>query len=263
MSELWAFIPVGLFTGLLVGLTGMGGAALTTPVLMLFGGLSPLAAVGTDLVYSAATKMAGAGVHWRNNSVDKESLRRLAAGSIPAGLVTVALLKFFVAEHRDAVNSVMIHALAIALAGSAIVILFRTWKGRLHGDTVSPCGPVSGATPRTWATVVAGVAVGSLVALSSVGSGVLVCAYLTLATAMPAQRIVGTDVVHGFVLTLAVAAGHLSLGAIRWDLVIALLVGSVPGVILGARLTSRVSEPALKTILATVLILAAAGLLNH
>ena len=239
----------GLLVGLLVGLTGVGGGSLMTPVLVLVFGFAPKAAVGTDLLFAAATKSVGTGVHGLKGSVDWRIVRRLATGSLPATIVTLLVLSVV----DDGVDNTS-QAISLVLGG----VLVLTSIGVFARDRI-----VRWLAPRTdrltdrrvaLITVCVGAVLGTLVSLTSVGAGALgMTVLLVLYNRAPVSRLVGSDIAHAVPLTLAAGIGHWWIGSINLGLLASLLVGSVPGVIAGSLLASRVPERTLTLALAAVL----------
>jgi hypothetical protein len=241
---------VGFLVGAVVGLTGMGGGALMTPLLVLLFGVHPATAVGTDLLYAAATKTAGTAVHARSGSVDWTLVRRLAAGSLPAAALTLLVLGQF--DLRSAHATQFVSAvLGVALLLTAAALLLRqrllAWAQRCKVS-------IQGAAADS-ATVLTGAVLGVLVSISSVGAGALgVTALLFLYPRLAAVRIVGTDIAHAVPLTLVAGLGHWWLGSVDWALLASLLIGSLPGIWLGSRLAVKVPETVLRPVLATMLV---------
>jgi len=246
----------GFGVGLLVGMTGVGGGSLMTPLLILLFGIHPATAVGTDLLYAAATKTGGSLVHGIARSIDWPMVRRLAAGSIPATVVTLALLSFL-NLNSGAARSLITIVLCLALFLTACVLIFRKpilnyYQGRF--PTLDP-------RKTALATVLVGAVLGVLVSISSVGAGAIgVMALVILYPPMPMARIVGSDIAHAVPLTLIAGVGHWMFGAVDWHIVGSLLAGSLPGIFLGSYLATRVPEPALRFLLAATLILVAGKL---
>jgi len=241
------FPATGFVVGILVGLTGMGGAALMTPFLILVLGTTPVVAVGTDLVYGAVTKMVGAFMHWRNGTVDLGLVKRLALGSVPGGLLAVGVIHLLP-------DSVLNSDTAVRRAlGVMLVVVALTLLSRLLG--VHP--PPLPERWRTWlqgrGTVVAGFVIGALVGFTSVGSGSLLIAFLVGVYALTPAQIVGTDVFHAAILVTATGVAHAQAGVVDWGIVSGLLVGSIPGVALGSWLAPRMPAPALRIGLAVLL----------
>lgn len=245
-------IAAGFVIGVLIGLTGMGGGSLTTPFLILFAGVGPMVAVGTDLVYSAATKWLGAAIHLRQRTVDLRLAGLVAAGSVPGSLAGVAMIHSL----GDSADDFVAKGLGVALILVAAVQLLRSrWA-----DRPPPPDPPRRRSPVI--AVILGAGVGVLVGLTSVGSGTLVVAgLLLLYPSLPIARIVGTDLVQAAFLTSAAGVAYLVLGRVELGLVGALLVGSMPGVVIGSRLSARAPERFLRPALAGVLVFAGLRLL--
>ena len=247
----------GVLVGLLVGLTGVGGGSLMTPILVLAFGFHPATAVGTDLLYASATKSVGTFVHGWRGSVDWRVVARLAAGSLPATLATLLALGR-AGEHSAAVNHLITLVLGIMLVTTAVATLFRH---RLLGWLTPRLGRAEGRR-RTVLTVALGVVLGVLVSLTSVGAGALgMTALLVLYPQHPLSRLVGSDIAHAVPLTLVAGVGHWALGAVDFTLLGSLLVGSVPGIIVGSLIATRVREGVLTPILAATLALVGVKLL--
>jgi uncharacterized membrane protein YfcA len=237
----------GFIVGVIVGLTGVGGGSLMTPLLIVAFGVAPATAVGTDLLYAALTKSAGAYVHARRGNVDWRTTGWLAAGSVPTAGATLWVLHVLAANPK-AVSSIVTTTLACALFATAAALLLR---GRI--------APVEGTEdvlpPRPKASVALGVVLGALVTLSSVGAGALgTIALLTLFPRVRAARIVGTDIAHAIPLTLVAGLGHAALGGVDWMLLASLTVGSIPGIWLGSHASSRVPDRWLRSMLAAILL---------
>jgi hypothetical protein len=244
------FALSGFFVGLLIGQTGMGGGSLMTPILVLLFGLHPATAVGTDLLYASATKTVGTLVHGLNHTVEWRIVSRLAIGSVPATVLTLLLIAQLDLSGRAA-SEVISTTLGVMLLLTSSTLIFRQrflnlLDGRL--DHLTERG-----TAR-W-TVIVGSVLGVLVTISSVGAGALgVTALLVLYPRLPIARIVGSDIAHAVPLTLVAGVGHWWLGSVDWPLLVSLLCGSVPGIILGSYLSSRIPEFVLRPILAVTLV---------
>lgn len=238
----------GLLVGLLVGMTGIGGGSLMTPVLILIFGVHPETAVGTDLLYASATKTVGTGVHSISRSVDWQIVSRLAVGSIPATIMTIyALTLLGPASHET--STLITGVLGGALFLTAASLLFRGTILRIYADHIE----LSLKSTRL-ATTATGFVLGVLVAISSVGAGALgVTALLLLYPRLPMVRIVGSDIAHAVPLTLVAGIGHWLIGSLDWLLLLSLLIGSIPGIIVGSFLANRVSEAVLRTLLSVIL----------
>jgi len=248
----------GLFVGFLVGLTGVGGGSLMTPILVLLFGVHPATAVGTDLLYAAATKSAGTLVHGLKGSVDWRVTLRLAAGSVPAATVTLILLHRYGMDTPRAGDLIQT-VLGAALLVTATALIFRpqlaAFAARHRG--------APRASSTLMLTVATGAVLGALVSLTSVGAGAIgVTVLLLLYPALPTARIVGSDVAHAVPLTLLAGAGHWLLGSIDWSMLVSLLCGSLPGIALGSLLSARAPDKLLRHILAATLTLVGARLLS-
>jgi len=241
---------LGFVVGLLVGLTGMGGGALMTPALILLGLARPAIAVGTDLVWGTLTKAVGAFVHCRQKTVDFTIVKRLATGSIPGAFAGLALLAYLHKHGVETMDRVIVRLLAIALMCVALSLFFRAMRG--HSSRVEASSGVHRAP--AWLTSVLGAVVGFLVSLTSVGSGSLIVACLVvLYPTSSMRRIVGSDILHALLLVGISALGHLGIGSINARLLAALLVGSIPGVWIGSKMTAVVPDRILQPLLATTL----------
>jgi len=247
------YVASGFGVGLLVGMTGVGGGSLMTPVLILLFGIHPSTAVGTDLLYAAATKTGGSIVHGWSRSIHWPAVIRLACGSIPAAMLTLLVmwqLELSASSQRSLVNLVLCFALLL----TAIALVFRKsimerYRRRL--ETIDE-------RTTTIATVTVGVALGVLVSISSVGAGAVgVTALLLLYPRLPMAKIVGSDIAHAVPLTLVAGAGHWALGSVDWHLMGVLLLGSLPGIVIGSWSAVRVPETVLRVALAAVLIVVA------
>ena len=239
----------GFVVGVLIGLTGIGGGAIMTPFLILVLGTRPVVAVGTDLVYGAVTKLAGAYLHWRQGTVDVKLALRLAAASVPAGLLAVLALQRLPESTAEADEAVR-RALGIVLIIVALLMALR-----LRGHLSLPVPERWQATLRGRGTYVVGAVVGALVGFTSVGSGSLLVPFLVAVYPMTTAQIVGTDVFHAALLVTATAAGHVHGNTVDWTLAASLLLGSVPGVTLGSWMAPRVSSRILRAALAVLLLL--------
>jgi len=246
----------GLAVGVLVGLTGVGGGSLMTPLLVLAFGVHPATAVGTDLLYAAATKTVGTGVHGLKGSVQWKIVARLAAGSMPATILTLWLL------HRSGGASgghLITMALGWALLLTAGAVLFRDAIVRAFATRAKGLSEARVAV----LTAVLGATLGCLVSLTSVGAGALgMTILLILYPRTPIAKLVGSDIAHAVPLTLIAGLGHWLLGSVDWALLASLLSGSIPGIILGSLAASRAPEGLLKPLLATTLFLVALKLLT-
>jgi len=249
----WAYTVAGLVVGFIVGVTGMGGGALMTPLLILLFNISPAMAIGTDLLFAAITKSGGVLVHGRRGNVDWKIVKLLCMGSLPAAALVVLLLQQYSGGSSGDMKKVLTTSLGIALLLTAPVILF---KNRLLHIAQSSLNLQRFVHWRGPATILAGAVVGALVTLSSVGAGVL--GTMTLFFLYPylsSVRVVGTDIAHAVPLTAVAGLGHLSLGHVDFTLLGSLLLGSLPGIYLGSHLSSKIPEKVLRPILGSVLLL--------
>ena len=253
----WGYVASGLTVGALVGLTGVGGGSLMTPILILLFGIPPVAAVGTDLLYASVTKTAGSFVHGAHHTIDWRVVRRLATGSVPAAIATLLLLnRLGIDSHRT--NSLVSDVLGVALMVTAAALVVRPWLLKIYGSRVGQLSPK--LTYRY--TVATGVLLGVLVACSSVGAGALgVTALILLYPELPAVRLVGSDIAHAVPLTLVAGAGHWLLGNVDFALMGTLLMGSIPGILIGSYLAPRIPEVYLRRVMAVVLAAVAVKLL--
>lgn len=237
-----------MLVGLLVGLTGVGGGSLMTPLLVLLFGFHPATAVGTDLLYAAATKSVGTAVHGTRGTVDWSIVRRLAIGSVPATVATLLVLSHV--SRRADMGDTIAAVLGIALVATAIALFFR----RRIVARVSPSFQALPAHRLAQLTTLLGAVLGVLVSLTSVGAGALgMTALLILYPAAPVNRLVGSDIAHAVPLTLIAGLGHWWLGSVDGGLLLSLLLGSVPGIVIGSMVATRVSDRVLTPILATTL----------
>lgn len=247
--DLIFYIFAGFVVGLLVGLTGVGGGSLMTPILLIFFNVKAAVAVGTDLLYASITKSVGIFAHGKLGNIDWKIVRLLAYGSIPASVITLFYLKDLNIASDDAVNSIKFW-LGIALLLTSLAVLFRNQLAQLSktGHWINPK-----YTPSL--TVILGVILGFLVTLTSVGAGALgVTALLILYPKTPITKIIGSDVAHAVPLTLVAGLGHASLGTVDYSLLGTLLIGSIPGIWIGSHLSSKVAEHWVRTLLALILV---------
>lgn len=250
----WIDPLAGFGVGLVVGLTGVGGGSLMTPILVLLLGVAPATAVGTDLWFAALTKLAGSAVHQGRGAVDWQVLRRLWLGSLPSSLALLAWLHMGTA--RPMQSPLVLHLLGIVLLLTAAAMLLR---GRAHalGRTLRLHDAARFKRWQPALTVLAGAVLGSLVTLTSVGAGALGVVMLVYLypLRMTGARLVATDIAHAVPLTVVAGSGHALLGHVEFDLLGRLLLGSVPGVLLGAALAHRAPERLLRPGIALMLVL--------
>jgi uncharacterized membrane protein YfcA len=252
----------GLLVGTIVGITGVGGGALMTPILVLLFGVAPTTAVGTDLLYASVTKCFGTAVHHKAGTVDWQIVRRLASGSLPAAALTLWWM------HSSGTGNirggVIIFALGIALAITALGMLF---KDQLHafGTRMRVGDSTKFKAMQPVLTVVAGALLGVMVTLTSVGAGALGTVMLVYLypLRLNAGKLVGTDLAHAIPLTLIAGLGHLSLGNVNGHLMLNLLIGSIPGVLVGAYISSHAPVKPVRYAIATVLMFVSYKMLMH
>ena len=243
----------GFAVGALVGMTGVGGGSLMTPLLILLFGVHPATAVGTDLLYAAATKTGGSLVHGYARSIDWRVVRRLATGSVPATLVTLAVLSHFNLS-GDAARNLITLVLSVALLATAFVLVFGEAILAAYRARVAELDSHRTAVN----TILVGIVLGVLVSISSVGAGAIgVIALIMLYPQLPMARIVGSDIAHAVPLTLIAGTGHWMIGSVDWHIIGSLLAGSLPGIFVGSYFAIRVPERALRLVLATTLFVVA------
>jgi uncharacterized membrane protein YfcA len=242
------FTLSGFCVGFIVGLTGVGGGSLMTPLLILLFGIHPATAVGTDLLYAAATKSAGTFMHGHNGSVDWRIVGRLAAGSVPAAITTLSILHATGAQNAD-VGHIVSLILGIMLLLTALTLFFRRFLlgfARTHAELDN--------NRQAIFTILTGAIIGALVSVSSVGAGAIgVAALMLLYPRQPTLRIIASDIAHAVPLTLVAGSGHWLIGNVDWQMLISLLIGSIPGILIASALSPRLPEQALRFTLATIL----------
>jgi uncharacterized membrane protein YfcA len=257
-----AYSIAGAFVGLLVGLTGVGGGSLMAPILIVLG-INPAVAVGTDLWFACLTKAAGGIVHHHLGSPDWKTIIRLAAGSLPAAVVTLWWLAVYHQGHLE--SKVLMDLLGAALLVTAALMLFRTRIVRplrlAHVALEQRMRKVRFS--QIVMTVVGGAIVGALVTLTSVGAGALIAVMLALIypLRLDAKSIVGTDIIHAIPLTLVAALGHSWLGNVNGWLLASLLIGSIPGIVLGSLIAGKVNDNFVRYALAAMLVVSAVKML--
>jgi len=252
-------VGFGFGVGILVGMTGIGGGALMTPLLVLFVGTPPVTAVGTDMVYGAVTKTVGAFKHWRQRTVDATLSVWMAVGSIPAALAGVFVLG--VLERRLAGGSfevVILYLLAGAIGFTGVVTLVRALF--LKQLIARERETLAMQTRHKVAAVALGLSVGFVLGITSAGSGSLIALGLILFFRLTPYRVVGTDIFHAAVVLWVAAIAHIAAGNVDYALAGTILVGSLPGVWIGSQMSVRLPAGTLRTILGVVLVGAAMGL---
>ncbi len=239
-------IGVGMFVGFLIGLTGMGGGSLMTPFLLIVMKLDPVLAVGTDLTFAAITKIAGGIQHRREKNVSFKRVLWMACGSLPASI----LGSQFVLHEADQplVQKGLPILLGVTLIVVSLIILARTLR------LLGPADHVEIVWPAPWALILIGAIGGLLVGLTSIGGGTVIMALLMIFFSIPLNAMVGLDVVHGAILAIITALNYTSAGKADWSLVGLLLIGSVPGAWLGARLVNRVDRRIVRAFLSVLVL---------
>ena len=245
----WIAILSGFGVGAIVGLTGVGGGSLMTPLLLTVFKLNPAVAIGTDLWFACITKTAGSAAHHQAGHVEWRVTALLLAGSIPASLATVALMHWTGLTQGWA--SALTFSLGIALLLTAVTVAYKqVWHALgLRLERLIP------ASRKPALTVVCGLILGVLVSLSSIGAGAIGATLIMLLyPRLESRRVVGTDIAHAVPLTLVAGIGHATLGHVNWGLLGALLIGSIPGIWLGAQLTRKMPERLVRTLLCVALV---------
>lgn len=250
------FTIAGFAVGFIVGMTGIGGGSLMTPILVLGFGIQPAVAVGTDLLYAAITKCGGIFVHNSKGSVEWRIVGLLAAGSIPTSIAMVFALRWLDARSID-VGTLITSTLSVALILTSLAMLF---KERLHrfaeNDQRFDILRTLHQRYLTHITVFTGIILGVLVTLSSVGAGAIgTAALFFLYPRMSSVKIVGTDLAHAVPLTAVAGIGHATIGTVDYGMLISLLIGSLPGIYLGSHTASRLPDRVVRPALAGMLLL--------
>jgi uncharacterized membrane protein YfcA len=255
-----SYVIAGLAVGFIVGLTGVGGGSLMTPILLYFN-VPATTAVGTDLLYAAFTKAGGVVVHQRQKNIDWRITRILAMGSVPAAFATLAAMHY-IGFSSGKVDGLIRNTLGVMLIFTAAVIIFKQplisyshkrdfFLMRLDERT------------RDIATLITGLVLGVVVTLTSIGAGALgTMALFMLFPLMTTSRLVGTEIAHAVPLTLIAGLGHAGFGNVNWELLINLLMGSLPGIYVGSRLSGTIPDKALRPALALMLVYAGGKLVS-
>jgi len=265
------FSLAGLFVGILIGLTGMGGGSLLAPILILIFKVPPVWAVGTDLAYGTVTKAVGSVVHIRQKFVKFKVVFWLACGSVPATLISVFIVQYIRKHYGDIINTIVVHAIGIVLITVAVLLLAKPYITRLlekrkleiqkqealnNTDIDSKKQQLPEYRYQALLTIILGAVVGFLVGLTSVGSGTLIIVSLFfLFPKLTPKELVGTDVVQAFLMLLAGSIGYIFGGTINWTITGLLLIGSLPGVIIGGRLSKYIPDRFMRPVIAVVMAL--------
>ena len=264
----YRFSLIGLIIGFLIGLTGMGGGSLMTPVMILIMGVKPIIAVGTDLAYGAVTKIIGGGTHWRQGTVHRKSAYLLGAGSVPATLLGVGVVSLIRRNYPALVDGFLLRAIGWVLILVALVLVLKPvltvalkrWGVRANSDFRDDIRGLGDTKP--WILPMVGAVVGLLVGLTSVGSGTLIIvSLLFLYPRWESKDLVGTDVFHASILVSAASLAQLAAGNVNISMMASLLLGSVPGVLLGSRMAIGFPERFLRLSLASVMLVSGSKLL--
>ena len=248
----------GLLVGFLVGLTGMGGGALMTPILIFAFGFQPTMAIGTDVTYAAVTKMFGSWKHWRQGSVDAPLALWLALGSVPAALAGVAAVTYVKNTYGDVINTILYRAIGSALMMVGVLLIVKVV---MHVDKTCRRENIQMTARHKIMTVCLGLGCGFIIGLTSVGSGTFLAVFLILFYPLTTDRIVGTDVFHAMILLTITGLAQIGVGNVDLWMVASLLMGSIPGVLIGSQLTIHAPNRVLRSILAAVLFLSGLALL--
>lgn len=260
---------VGLLIGFLVGLTGMGGGALLAPIMILLFRVPPVWAVGTDIAYSAVTKALGSLVHIRQKTVNFKIALWLACGSVPATVLGVSLVQYIRHQYGDIINAIILRSIGFTLLLVAALLVAKPYilrglerknlekqkQAALKGEMAIAQSSSHWETRyRPLVTMLVGAFVGFLVGLTSVGSGTLIIVALAfLFPRLSSKELVGADIVHAVMLHIAGAIVYFNAGTINWTLVLLLLIGSLPGVFMGSKLSKYIPDHFMRPVLATVL----------
>jgi uncharacterized membrane protein YfcA len=248
----WMYSAAGFGVGLLVGLTGVGGGSLMTPLMILIFGIAPSIAVGTDLWFAGITKIVGGWVHGKQGTVDRQILFRMFCGSIPASILTLIWLHLTQSNHSN--NQLMFKTLGVTLILSSVAAAFRK---RVHafGARMRGSRPIEFKSVQPALTVLAGAILGFLVTFTSIGAGALGAVMLLYLypLRLTAKSVVGTDIVHAIPLTFLAGAGHLMLGNVNYNVLFGLLLGSIPGIVLGALASAYAPEKIVRTAISVML----------
>jgi len=259
----FAFVFAGFAVGLVVGLTGVGGGSLMTPLLIFVFGVKPHLAIGTDLLFAAFTKMGGTISLARARVVDWNVVGRTAMGSIPAALATLYLLNRL-GPANPATQTIMTTTLGLALLLTASATLYKAVRGKAPPAHIAPERLAHATQARHWALpVLFGAVIGTLVTLTSVGAGAIgVIVLMLLYPALPLPRIVAADIAHAVPLTLVAGLGHASIGSVDWPLLINLLAGSLPGIWVGSHLMRKTPDRVIRSLLSVLLAYAGMKLIS-
>jgi len=250
------YVVSGFFVGGLVGLTGVGGGSLMTPLLVLLFRFHPGTAVGTDLLYASATKTVGTAVHGANRTVDWSIVGRMALGSVPASILSLYFL-YRLGVHGISAAKLITVVLGFALMLTAVTLVFRSQIVAFAAARF----PEPSAKTTAYLTTLLGAVLGVLITLSSVGAGAIgVTVLILLYPRLNMSRVIGSDIAHAVPLTLIAGLGHWWLGSVNFGLLGSLLTGSIPGIIIGSYFAARAPDRLLRPLLAATLMLVGFGM---
>jgi uncharacterized protein len=253
------YVASGFVVGFLVGMTGVGGGSLMTPLLILLFGVHPATAIGTDLLFAASTKTVGTLVHAAARSIDWVLVGLLSLGSVPATIATIVVLSQFDLKSAAGQHFITLTLGTVLVATAAFLISGKTIRERYAADRLDGLHGRKAALP----TIALGLAMGVLVTATSVGAGAIgVTVLLLLHPKMPPGRVVGSDIAHAVPLTLLAGAGHWYLGSVDWTLLATLLIGSLPGIVAGSYLATRAHDTVVRIALAGILVIVGVRLLG-
>ena len=243
-------VLVGLLVGFLIGLTGVGGAAILTPILIITG-INPSIAVGTDLVYNSFTKFFGTIQHWRQKTINFSLVKYLAFGSLPSTAITISFINYFdnsFVDQDQLIKNVLGYVLIlVALSIFTRVFFYKKFKPNyIQLMTIEQ---------KKWLTMFIGMFLGFIVGLTSIGSGSLFIVVVLYLYQLKASELVGTDIAHAFLLVTVAGLFYVGVGNINYLLLVNLLIGSVPGVLIGSRLSVKVPTRPLQTIVALLILI--------
>ncbi len=260
MTETLLLIVFGFGVGILVGTTGMGGGSLMTPLLILVFGIKPVLAIGTDIFYAAVTKTVGGWTHFRKGTVDMGISLWLGVGSIPSTIVGVWVLDIIEKRTGNSFDNIVLGMVAAALLITGVAVL---WRAMFSTDAHNrERATIDMQTRHKVAAVVVGILVGFVLGVTSAGSGALIALFLIMLFRLTPHRVVGTDVFHAAVLLWAASVAHFISGNIDFALAGSIMIGSIPGVWVGAHLAARMPERGLRPALGIVLLAAGMGLIT-
>jgi uncharacterized membrane protein YfcA len=253
-------IAFGLGVGFMVGITGMGGGSLMTPLLILFIGTAPVTAVGSDIMYSAVTKTVGGWRHLRLKTVNVGLSLWLAAGSVPASIAGVWVIHLLHRHYGNSLDDVVLTMLAIALLVVGAIVLVRSLfiARMVNGERDS----FQLERWHKYAAVAIGAGTGFVIGLTSAGSGTLIAVFLIVLYKLAPRKVVGTDIFHAAILLWAAGLAHVVAGNVDFGLVGNILVGSIPGIWIGSHLTVKLPTGVLRTALGAVLLASSIALFN-